>query len=113
MEGKWKVDWRGPQVQKHVERATVQGGNETMAACLVMAKALVRIEFAVLQGSIRIVNFATMASGKITGRWGSADVNYALWQEIGTSKMTAQPYLRPAADAEYPKLVGRIRAAFS
>lgn len=27
------------------------------------------------------------------------DVEYALFQEVGTSKMAAQPYLRPALDA--------------
>lgn len=26
-----------------------------------------------------------------------ADVDYAVYQEVGTSKMAAQPYLRPAA----------------
>ena len=29
--------------------------------------------------------------------YGDSDVDYATYQEVGTSKMAAQPYLRPAA----------------
>jgi HK97 gp10 family phage protein len=29
--------------------------------------------------------------------YGNEDVDYAAYQEVGTSKMDAQPYLRPAA----------------
>jgi hypothetical protein len=73
----------------------------------------------------------------VGGRWG-ADSNYALFLEIGTSTdgptaeqraleaggdmsmiapaigplMAPRPFLRPAADAEYPLLATRIGAAF-
>ncbi len=44
------------------------------------------------------------------GVWAQAP--YALWVEIGTRRMPAQPYLRPALDAvrdAAPALVGQIR----
>jgi HK97 gp10 family phage protein len=41
----------------------------------------------------------------------SADKPYAVFVELGTSRMSAQPFLRPAMDQEAPKLTQRIRAA--
>ena len=45
----------------------------------------------------------------MAGRWGSFDVNYALVQEI-LPEPRGRPYLRPAADQEYPKLKARLKA---
>lgn len=39
------------------------------------------------------------------------DVEYAGWVELGTSKMTAQPYLRPAADTQGDAIRGEAAAA--
>lgn len=36
---------------------------------------------------------------------GGQSQSYAFYQERGTSKMRARPYLRPALDAEAPRLV--------
>ena len=112
MQGKWEVNWKGPQVRKHVEDSAIFGINATMAAGLIVAKERVAVLTATLQGSLRIVDFARFFSGIARGRWGSADVNYALWQEIGTSIQPGQPYMRPAADQEYSKLWQRIKSAF-
>jgi HK97 gp10 family phage protein len=40
-----------------------------------------------------------------------ADAPYALFVELGTSRMRAQPFLRPAIDKIAPKLTERLRAA--
>lgn len=112
MQAKWNVDWKGPQVKKHVEESAIFGINATMAACLIVAKDRVAVLTSTLQGSLRVVDFARFVSGIARGRWGSADVNYALWQEIGTSTQPGTPYLRPAADQEYSKLWQRIKSGF-
>lgn len=101
--------WRGDQVRSHVERAVLAGMDETMAACVLQAKGLVRVKTAVLQGSIQM-RPAEFRGAVAIGLWGSFDVNYAIWQEIGTSRMTGKPYLRPSADAQYPRLGARIKA---
>lgn len=106
-----KLDWKGDDIKGKALRAAKIGIDQTMAACVTSAKGKVRVKTATLQGSIRFEPAIAFANGA-RGVWGSFDVDYALWQEIGTSKMSAQPYLRPSADAQYPQLETRIQAAF-
>lgn len=108
--GSYSMEWRGEMIVAKTKRAAIIGVNQTMAKCVEMAKTLVRVEFGTLQGSIRMEPAKPSGAG-IKGTWGSFDVNYAIWQEIGTSVMSAQPYLRPSADFEYGLLESRIRAA--
>lgn len=58
----------------------------------------------------------TIGSRTETGRrtitaelWANAD--YARHVELGTTQMTAQPFLRPALDSELPRLERRVRLA--
>lgn len=106
-----RLIWRGAAVAAKVRAAEMVGIDVTMARCVEMAKTLVRVKTATLQGSIRFEPARPTGAG-VVGLWGSFDVNYALWQEIGTSKMSAKPYLRPAGDFEYGLLAARIRRAF-
>lgn len=39
-------------------------------------------------------------------------VRYAIYVEKGTRKMRAQPYLKPAFDAERPKLISNLRKLY-
>jgi hypothetical protein len=64
-----------------------------------------------LQGSISHRQAAHVGQ-RWTGEWGSYNVEYALGLEIGTGNMAPRPYLRPTAQAEYPKLAGRIKRLF-
>lgn len=93
-------------------RAIRNGMDETMAACVTMAKRLVRVDTANLQGSIQMRPAQTNGS-KTRGEWGSYNVDYAIYQEIGpvtgVRNWSYTPYLRPSRDAEYPRLVERIR----
>lgn len=106
----YTLNWRGPMVIAKCKAATIIAVNLTMARCVVMAKGLVRVQTATLQGSIRFTP-ARAGGGGVVGEWGSFDVGYAIYQELGTYKMSAKPYLRPAADFEYGLLGSRIRAA--
>jgi hypothetical protein len=45
----------------------------------------------------------------LSASFGNKTAAYALWVEIGTSRMRAQPYLSPAAFEEYPKFPAILR----
>lgn len=51
----------------------------------------------ILSGDLRASGTTEYADGVGLVSYGDEDVDYPVYQEIGTSKMAAQPYLRPAA----------------
>ena len=109
--GRFEVNWNGDQVIDQYNSAIIKGMTKTMADCVVEAKRVVPVDTGSPRNSIKIVDFPpTDAQGTVSGTWGSSDVNYALWVEIGTSRANAQPYLRPSADKHYPKLDDHIKA---
>lgn len=106
------LEWRGDDVKRHVLQATLGGMDETLAACVRTAKPMYRpghgLVTATLQGSIQM-RPAQLRGDVVVGVWGSFDVNYAIYVEMGTGKMAAQGQLRRSADIEYPRLADRIR----
>lgn len=103
------LKWNGRVIAAKMMVAAAVAVNRVMVECVVTAQGLVRIKTGTLRGSIR---FEPASPGLIVrGLWGSFDVNYAIYQEMGTYKMSAQPYLRPAAEMHYPKLAAYIGAA--
>jgi hypothetical protein len=106
------LTWNGDKIKAKLQEAQRLAIDETTGSCVGPAKDRVRIKTRILQGSIQF-RPATREGSRTVGRWGSFDVNYALWQEIITfSRAGHQPYLRPAAEEEYPKLAARVRAYF-
>lgn len=103
--------WFGGQVSANVKRAQVGGINRTMAEAAIHAKNNHewRNRTGVLEGSIGIAEYGHSTANGAAGTWGSQDVAYAIFQEIGTPDIPARPYLRPAADATYPRLAANIR----
>lgn len=122
MAGNFKMNWKGPEVERKIARAAITGVNQTMSEAVVHAKLdhgpsahsrqrwITRSSFLVT--SIRPVVAAFERGTKVIGSWGSAGIMYAVFQEIGTTKIPARPFLRPAADAVYPRLTANIRNAF-
>lgn len=134
------LKWYGKQVSEKMRAAQIAGVNATMAACVTGAKRNHpwNNRTGVLEGSIDIAEAAAVQAGRggVRGVWGSKDAVQALIQELGgiikpvrakalmfraddgtfvvasQVKIPARPYLRPAADKEYPKLAKRIRRAF-
>jgi hypothetical protein len=108
-----KLTWHGDAIKKRLDDAQRLGIDTTTAAAVTPAKQFVRVKTRILQGSIQSRQ-AVKEGGRWVGRWGSFNVNYALWQEIKAfSHAGYRPYLRPAAEIEYPKLAGRIKAYFA
>ena len=133
------VNWYGKVVKAKLRNAQIAGVNATMAACVTEAKRNHdwKNRTGALEGSIDIAEpAAALAGGGVRGVWGSKDVVYARIHELGgvirpvrakalvfqaddgtvvvAQKVTmpARPYLRPAADKEYPRLARRIRRAY-
>jgi len=124
------VKWTGGRVISKVQRAQITAVNTTMAAAVLHAKenhgpgahsaGRFQTRTASLERSIRIVEAAKRILGGARGIWGSTDTVYARRIELGFQGKDSKgrvvdarafPFLIPAAQIEYPKLVGRIRAA--
>lgn len=106
-----RVDWNGDAVKRRMLEATRRGADVTTSACVRYAKPLTPVITATLQGSIKIEP-ATLQSDKVVARWGSFDVNYALYVEVGARGRSGTYMLRRAADAEYPRFAQNIRAQY-
>lgn len=115
MPSPFSLIWQGKAIEHRMVEAAKIGVDGTTAACVQHAKTNHpwTNRSGTLEGSIEMRPAKELAGMVVRGEWGSFMVNYALWLEIGTSKMPAFPYLRPAADSEYPELATRIREAFS
>ena len=71
-----------------------------------MAKVKVPVDTGALKNTI----FSAKA-GSLTYKV-TAPQHYAIYVEKGTRKMRAQPYLKPALDAERPKLISNLRKIY-
>ena len=86
-----KMEWYGDKVISNVKNSLPVA---ILKACVIVqgaAKPLTPLKTGNLRGSI------TYSISGNEGRVGT-NVEYAPYVEMGTSKMAAQPYLRPAAD---------------
>ena len=71
-----------------------------------MAKVKAPVDTGALKNSI----FSAKA-GNLTYKV-TAPQHYAIYVENGTRKLRAQPYLKPALDAERPKLISNLRKLY-
>tara|TARA_Y100000310_G_C20633982_1_gene790190 strand:- start:550 stop:885 length:336 start_codon:yes stop_codon:yes gene_type:complete len=100
-------EWHGKELEQRVTGAAREAIDDTMARCVDAAKRRVPVKTTTLQGSIQM-RPARVEGRKVVGLWGSFTVRYAIYVEMGTGRMSARPYLRPAADHHYPLLRERI-----
>lgn len=101
--------WLGDDIQKKVLEATQKGIDQTMSQAVIEAKQSHpgwNNVTGTAEGSIRVVSFAAQEGERITGIWGSVDVNYMIWLELKRGSA-----LRGAADRTYPKLRDNIQKA--
>ncbi len=103
------INWKGKEVRQRVLAATKESIDETMGDCVAEAQPNTPVDTGNLRRSERIVDLATVQGNKVVGRWGSADVDYALHVEVGTATRPGVFMLTNAADSQYPTLPGRIR----
>lgn len=91
-----------PRVRRATEQAVAESGRAMERGM----KMLAPVDTGALRDSIRHeVEGTTVRAGP--GR----EVDYALFVEFGTSRMAAQPYVRPVAEAERHLFPERVRLA--
>lgn len=131
------LDWKGDALKAKYSNAAIAGVNTTMAQCVNQAKRVHpwKNQTGILEGGIAIQTLARVEGAGVRGTWGVFDIAYALAQELGAVivpvvakalaipqpgggvvfakkvVLPAQPYLRPAADAFYPRLGENIKKA--
>jgi len=130
-----QLKWNGEQLKKKMDIACKYGIEKTMENCVRESKQLVPKKTTILQGSIQM-RPAEKHPGFWSGLWGSFQVMYALFVELGTAPhkifpkdkqalfwpgadhpvksvnhpgTKEHPFLRPSADHHYPELAGHIR----
>lgn len=108
--GSGRFVWRGGEVVNALENALQDAMQATAEAAKDRAQQLCPVDTGLLRSSIFASVDAPGGSHRRTLVVG-ADAPYALYVELGTSRAPAQPFLRPAIDAEAPKLTERLRAA--
>ena len=123
-----RINWKGDALKRKAEKAAMLGIDATMSAAIIHAKGShgggggrFQTRTGELERGTRIVKHARRSRGGVVGRWGVIDVVYARRIELGFQgkdsagrvvDAPALPFLRPAAEAEYPGLSRRIRRAF-
>lgn len=100
--------WRAPQIVKATKAASLAGATETVAAATLRAQTLAPRDTGFMANTIQFQPATPVPTG-VTAHFGNWTANYTLWNEIGTSRMPARPFLRPAADVEFPKVTERIK----
>lgn len=105
--------WRGAIVAAQAIEAAKLGVDRVMSECVKEAKTNhpYQNQTGTAEGSVRIVDQAEYHASTlaVVGRWGSVDVGYFIFLELGTVNMQPYPSLRPAADKFYPSLGKYIR----
>ncbi len=107
------LEWKGDELISRFRRAQAEGIEATMAAAVVHAKNNHKWinRSGELERSIGIKDHAVVTRTGARGLWGSLEIVYALIHELGGQFIKARPYLRPAADVQYPGLARRIKVA--
>lgn len=107
----FKLDWKGKDVSDKTWAAVQYAMNDTTAAAAIFAKQNHpgwQNRTGTAEGSIR-GDPARREGDRMIALFGSFDVNYFIWLEIGTRFREGDHTLVRAADAEFPKLPERIR----
>ena len=103
-----RIEDRTDKLRRKIQDAAVDGVDDTLAKCVREVKPITPVKTSVLQGSMRFEP-AKRQGDKVRGFWGSFDVNYALWVEIGSQGRAGVYMLTRTADAVYPELAGNIK----
>jgi HK97 gp10 family phage protein len=94
-----------------VQAVTLQVADQIGQALVERARELVPVDTGALQASITY-RVEQTGSGEVHIIFGGY-THYAAFVELGTYKMAAQPYLRPALDSIAAEIAQKFGAAFS
>lgn len=103
-------DWRGERVKDNAKRAAMDGLEITAALAVQHAKSSHgwNNRTGTAEGSIQM-RPAVESADRIFVTWGSFDVHYFIYLELGTAFTPGDMTLQRAADATYPQLIPNIQ----
>ena len=110
------VSFKVKGVDRMVRQLAIKGKQARTATDRQLELSSLRIERAakvnapVDTGALKNTIFSAKA-GNLTYKV-TAPQHYAIFVEKGTRKMRAQPFLKPAIDAEQPKLISNLRKLY-
>lgn len=111
------LKWYGAQVEARVMNAVRLSMDGVMADCVAGAKSQLYpghgYKTGTLQGSIEMRPAKRQGLSGLLGVWGSFNVLYAIYVEVGTALTTGLNFLRGTADIIYPTLADRVRRRLS
>lgn len=109
-----KLRWNGDAISRaFAEIAVPRAMDDTTAAAAIASKSSHpgwKNRTGVAEGSIRGDPARKVSSGRWLARFGSFDVAYFIWLEIGARGRAGDHTIRRGADKEFPKLAERIHA---
>lgn len=110
----FKLKWTGEAVEHAIlAKAVPQAMDDTTAAAAIASKSSHpgwKNRTGIAEGSIRGDPAVPVGSTRWVALFGSFDVAYFIWLEIGARGRSGDYTLRRGADKEFPKLPDRIRA---
>lgn len=104
-----RLIWHGDKILAKVREATRLAGDAVLIDATAQAKVpgWTPRDTGALANSITYERMQRAGSG-LVGSFGSYDVHYAIYVEVGTYKMAGHHYLRRARDAVFPSLPERV-----
>lgn len=108
-----RLEWHGQAIIDQIRAASADAVNTTLAQAVSLTKqpGWTPHDTGALQNSITFEEARPDGKG-VVGSFGSYDVYYAIYQEIGTRFITGSFYLRRAADQAFPGLPGHMAGIF-
>lgn len=109
-----RLDWYGDAIQGRIDSAVENAMNATLIDAVAYAQqpGVTPRDTSNLANSITFVGARRDGNGW-AGSFGSYDVHYAIYVEVGTYKMAGRFYLRRSADAVFPHLPARVREFYA
>lgn len=106
--GNVRSSWLGRQVLQSIEHAGERAANRVGQEAKAYAQSIAPVDTGELQAGINYEVRSTSTGWTIVL---FNPVAWAIFQELGTVHMAAQPSLRPAADAVFPKYGAYVKDA--
>ncbi|MGK2898621.1 MAG: hypothetical protein ACSLE9_08020 [Burkholderiaceae bacterium] len=103
-----KLNWAGKAYNAAARQAVLGAVYQTLSAAALEAQRRAPRDTGFMAATTVVTRPPSIKGDGVSGEFGNETADYTLWNEIGTSRMPARPFIRPAADLEFPNLPARI-----